>query len=153
MRKLCVLAAVALTAAGCGKGGSTTTVARNAALDESAARFVVRVQAQLRSGRFAAAWRSLHPAQQRAVSASRLASCYPSNFYPRRVTFRATEVRDVSWHVPGTAGRSQAEAVSVTVLAGGKTIDDFDQHIVRLRNAWRWSLNQPFYAKAKRGRC
>jgi hypothetical protein len=154
VRKLCVLAAVALAAAGCGNGGgSTTTIARNEALDQSAARFVVQVQAQLRRGRFAQAWRSLHPAEQKVVSARRLASCYPSNRYPRTVTFRASEVRDVSWHVPGTSGLSDAEAVTVTASSGGTTIETFDQHIVRRAGAWRWMLTRAFFDRARRGAC
>jgi hypothetical protein len=154
VRKLCVLAAVALTAAGCGNGGgSTTTIARDKALDQSAARFAVQVQAQLRRGRFPQAWRSLHPAQQRVVSAGRLASCYPRNRYPRAVTFRASEVRDVSWQVPGTSGLSDAEAVTVTASSGGKTIETFDQHIVRRNGAWRWMLTRVYFDKAKAGAC
>jgi hypothetical protein len=153
MRRCAIAAALALAAlaAGCGDSGSTTTSGRNAALDQSAGRFVVGIQAQLRRGRFAQAWHSLHPAEQRAVSASRLASCYPRTYYPRTVTFRASEVRDVSWQVPGTTGLSDAEAVTVTARSGGKTIDTFDQHIVRRGNAWRWILSADFFAKAKRG--
>jgi hypothetical protein len=153
VRKLSLLGAVALLAAGCGDGGSTTTLARKRALDQSAARFVVRVQAQLRRGRFAQAWRSLHPAQQRVVSASRLASCYPHNYYPRTVTFRASEVRDVSWQVPGTSGLADAEAVTVTAKSGGKVIDTFDQHVVRRGSAWRWILSRTFFDSARRGVC
>ena len=154
MRKLGLVGAVALLVAGCGNGGgSTTTTARNAALDQSAARFVVRVQAQLRRGQFARAWRSLHPAQKRVVSAGRLAACYPRNAYPRTVTFRASQVRDVSWNVPGTTGLSDAEAVAVTASAGGKTIDSFEQHITRSRGAWHWMLSRAFFDKARRGRC
>jgi hypothetical protein len=154
VRKLAAIGVLALLAAGCGSGGrSTTTNARNSKLDESAARFVVRVQAQLRRGQFAAAWNSLHPAEQKVVSQARLASCYPRNYYPRSVTFRASEVRDVSWRVPGTSALSNAEAVTVSVLANGKTIDSFEQHIVRHANAWRWVLSQAFYNRAKSGAC
>jgi hypothetical protein len=154
VRKLCVLAAIALATAGCGSdGSSTTTVARSSELDQSAARFVVQVQAQLRRGEFARAWRSLHPAEQRVVSAQRLASCYPGNFYPRTVTFRASEIRDVSWQVPGTSGLSDAESVTVTASSGGKAIDTFEQHIVRRDRTWRWVLSSTFFAKAKRGAC
>jgi hypothetical protein len=154
VRKLGVIACLALVAAGCGNGGSTTTTtARNSALDESAARFVVRVQAQLRRAQFPAAWQTLHPAEQRVVSATRLASCYPRNYYPHTVTFRATQVKDVSWRVPGTSGLANAEAVTVTAHAGGKTIDTFDQHIVRRNHAWRWVLSQAFFDKAKTGAC
>ena len=152
MRNFAVLAARAVLAAGCGDGGSTTT-ARNRALDRSAAGFVVNVQAQLRRGQFTRAWRSLHPAQKRAVSATRLAGCYPKNAYPRTVTFHATEVRDVSWRVPGTTGLSDAEAVRVRATAGGETIDTFEQHIVRVRGGWRWMLSRAFFDRARRGVC
>jgi hypothetical protein len=153
VRKLWVVGVFALAAAGCGSGGGSTTVARNTALDESAARFVVQVQAQLRRGHFAQVWRSLHPAEQRVVSARRLAACYPRGYYPRSVTFKASEVRDVSWRVPGTSGLSDAEAVTVTASSGGQTIDTFDQHIVRRAGAWRWILSRAFFEKADRGTC
>jgi hypothetical protein len=153
VRKLCVVAILALGAAGCGSGGGSTKAGRNTALDDSAARFVVQVQAQLRRGRFAQAWRSLHPAEQRVVSARRLAACYPNAYYPRSVTFQANEVRDVSWRVPGTSGLSDAEAVSVTASSGGQTIDAFDQHIVRRAGAWRWILSRAYYDRAKSGAC
>ena len=152
MRKLGLLAAVLLIS-GCGNGGGSTTSARNTGLDKSAARFVVAVQAQLRRGQFARAWRSLHPAEKRVVSAQRLAACYPRNAYPRTVTFRAHEVRDVTWNVPGTTGLSDAEAVAVTATAGGRTIDSFDQHITRTDGAWHWMLSRPFFRKAARGAC
>jgi hypothetical protein len=151
VRKLGLIAAVALLLAGCGDGGGSTTTARNPKLDRSAARFVVAVQAQLRRGQFARAWRSLHPAQKRVVSAARLAGCYPENAYPRTVTFRASEVSDVSWQVPGTEGLSDAEAVTVTATARGKVIDTFEQHITRSGGAWHWMLSRAFFAKAKRG--
>ena len=153
MRKLATLCALALLASSCGDNGGSTTTARNAALDESAARFVVNVQAQLRRGRFAQAWRALHPVQKRVVSAQRLARCYPRNAYPRTVTFRAHEVRDVSWNVPGTTGLSDAEAVAVTATSGGKTIDSFDQHITRSGDTWHWMLSRAFFNKARRGAC
>jgi hypothetical protein len=154
VRKLSLVGVLALVASGCGSsGGSSTTIMRNTALDQSAARFVVRVQADLRRGRFQQVWRSLHAAQKRVVSAERLASCYPRNRYPQTVTFRATEVRDVSWQVPGTTGLSDAEAVMVTAKSGGKTLETFDQHIVRSNGNWRWMLSRAFFAKAKRGAC
>jgi hypothetical protein len=154
VRNLWLLGPLVALAAGCGNGGSsTTTAARNTALDRSAARFVVGVQAQLRRGQFEQVWRSLHPAQKRSVSARRLASCYPGNAYPRTVTFRASEVRDVSWHVPGTSGLSDAEAVTVTATARGKSVDTFEQHIVRAGGTWRWMLSRAFFTKAKRGAC
>ena len=154
MRKLAqLMLAVAALVAGCGDGGGSTTTTRNAGQDRSAARFVIGVQAQLRRGEFRQAWRSLHPAQKRAVSAQRLASCYPRNAYPRSVTFRATEVRDVSWHVPGTSGLSDAEAVAVTATARGRTVDSFEQHIVRAGGGWRWMLSRAFFVRARRGSC
>jgi hypothetical protein len=153
MRKLGCLCVIVLLAVGCGSDGGSPTAARNSALDQSAARFVVQVQAQLRRGRFAAAWRSLHPAEQRAVSASRLASCYPAGYYPRAVTFRANQVRDISWRVPGTSTLADAEAVEVTVKSSGKTIDTFEQHIVRRAGSWRWILSSAFFKRAVGGAC
>ena len=145
--------ALALVAAGCGGNGGSTPTARDRAADASARRFAVSVQAQLRRGQFERAWRSLHPAQKRFVSAQRLTSCYPRNVYPRTVTFRATEVQQVRWHVPGTAGLSDADAVTVTATSRGRTVDVFEQHIVRSGGTWRWMLSRVFFDRARRGAC
>lgn len=153
MRKLSLLGAFALLASGCGSDNGSKTATRNARLDQTAARFVVGVQADLRRGRFRRAWRSLHPAERRVVSAERLASCYPRNRYPRTVTFTASKVRDVSWQVPGTDGLRDAEAVTVTARARGQTIETFEQHIVRSAGSWQWMLSRDFFDRARRGSC
>jgi hypothetical protein len=157
VRKVFVLGAtLALLASGCGstKHATTTTVRRHSnPADQSAAKFVVGVQAQLRRGQFAVAWRTLHPAERRVISQSRLASCYPANALPRTVTFRATQVRDVSWQVPGATTFSEAKEVTVKAEAGGKTVDAFKQHVVRAGQSWTWMLSAPFFSKAKRGAC
>jgi hypothetical protein len=147
--------AVALLAAGCGSGkhSTGTTAARTSPGNQAAAQAVVRVQAELRRGQFATAWRSLHPAEKRAISARRLASCYPRNAFPRTVTFRASEVRDVVWQVPGTKTISEAKEVTVTASSGGKSLVTFKQHTVRVGGAWTWMLSRQYFAKAKRGKC
>jgi hypothetical protein len=154
VRKLFALgAALTLIAAGCGGGKKAATTTRNTALDQSAAHFVVGVQADLRRGNFARAWRSLHPAQKRAVSRPLLASCYPRNAFPRTVTFHATQVQDVTWQVPGSNTFSEAKEVTVTAKSAGKTVDTFTQHVVRVGGAWTWMLSAAFFRAAKRGTC
>jgi hypothetical protein len=154
MRNLFVLGlALTLVSSGCGSDKGTATTTRNTALDQSAARFAVQVQAELRRGRFAHVWRSLHPVQKRAVSARRLASCYPRKAYPTTVGFRATEVKDVSWQVPGSDTFSAAKEVTVTATSGGKTIDTFPQHVVRVGGRWTWMLSRSYFLRAKRGGC
>jgi hypothetical protein len=157
VRKVFVLGAtLALLAAGCGstKHATTTTARRHSsAADQSAAKFVVGIQAQLRRGQFAAAWRTLHPAERSVISQSRLATCYPADALPRTVTFRATRVRDVTWQVPGATATSEAKEVTVKAEAGGKTVDAFKQHVVRAGKSWTWMLSAPFFAKAKNGTC
>jgi hypothetical protein len=150
-----LVTAVAVLAAGCGNGkhSATTTLARTSAGDEAAAQAVVRVQAELRRGQFATAWGSLHPAEKRVISARRLASCYPRNAFPRTVTFRASEVRDVVWQVPGSTTISEAKEVTVTATSGGKKVATFKQHTVRVAGTWTWSLSRQYFAKAKRGSC
>jgi hypothetical protein len=147
-------AALAVMAAGCGSSGNSgTTVARSSADDKAAAQAVVRVQAELRRGNFANAWRSLHPAEKRVISVQRLASCYPRNAFPRPVTFRASEVRDVVWQVPGSTTISEAKEVTVTATSAGKTLETFKQHSVRVGGTWTWMLSRAYFAKAKRGAC
>ena len=156
VRKLFVLgAALALFAAGCGNnnGGGSTALPRTSPGNEAAARAVVRVQAQLRRGEFAAAWRTLHPAEKRVISASRLAACYPANAFPRTVTFRAIEEQDVSWQVPGTNTFAEAKEVTVKAESGGKTVDTFKQHTVRVGQRWTWMLSRAFFDKARSGKC
>jgi len=147
-----------LLAAGCGSGGDkasedSTTPPRTAPGNQAAAQEVVRVQAQLRRGQFAAAWRTLHPAEKRVISAQRLAACYPADAFPRTVTFRATVVQDVSWQVPGTESFAEAKEVTVKAEAAGKTVDTFKQHAVRVGKRWTWMLSRAFYDKARQGAC
>jgi hypothetical protein len=147
-------AVFAVVAAGCGsKNSSSTTVARTNPANQSAAQAVVRVQAQLRRGRFATAWQTLHPAEKRVISARRLASCYPRSAFPRTVTFRASEVRDVVWQVPGSKTISEAKEVTVTASSRGKKVATFTQHTVRVGGKWTWMLSRQYFAKAKRGAC
>jgi hypothetical protein len=155
VRKAFALVSVlALFAAGCGNGkhSATTTLARTNG-DQAAAQAVVRVQAELRRGNFATAWQSLHPAEKRVITARRLASCYPRNAFPRTVTFRASEVRDVVWEVPGTSTISEAKEVTVTASSAGKKIATFEQHTVRVNGTWTWMLSRQYFARAKRGAC
>ena len=156
MRKSFVVGtAIALLAAGCGSGrhAATTTLARTSPGNQAASRAVVRVQAELRRGEFATAWRSLHPAEKRIVSVQKLAGCYPRNAFPRTVTFRASQVRDVVWQVPGSKNISEAKEVTITATSGGKTLDTFKQHTVRVGGTWTWMLSKQYFAKAKRGAC
>ena len=156
VRKLFVLgAALALVAAGCGSsnGGSSTALPRTSPGDKAAAQAVVRVQAQLRRGQFAAAWRTLHPAEKRVISVTRLAACYPADAFPRTVTFRAIEEQDVSWQVPGANTFAEAKEVTVKAESGGKTVDTFKQHTVRVGRQWAWMLSRAFFNKARAGSC
>jgi hypothetical protein len=156
VRKVFVLGAtLALLAAGCGSSNSagTTTLRKTSPGDQAAARAVVRVQAQLRRGEFSTAWRTLYPAEKRVISADRLAACYPANAFPRTVTFRASLVEDVSWEVPGTSTFSEAKEVTVRAESGGKTVDTFKQHTVRVGKGWTWMLSRAFFDKARSGGC
>jgi hypothetical protein len=148
-------AALALLAGGCGSSDSagTTTSRHTSPGDQAAARAVVRVQAQLRRGEFSAAWRTLHPAERKVISADRLAACYPANAFPRTVTFRASLVQDVSWQVPGTSTFAEAKEVTVTANSDGKTVDRFKQHTVRVGKGWDWMLSRAFFDKARSGAC
>jgi hypothetical protein len=148
-------ATLAVLAAGCGSSSSTraTTRADNPAVDQSAARFVVKIQAQLKRGQFAAAWRTLHPAEKRVVSAKRLASCYPKNQFPGTVTFRATKARDVRWLVPGTTDSVDAKEVTVTATLGDGSKQTFTQHLVRRGAGWAWMLSKHYFAAARSGDC
>jgi hypothetical protein len=159
VRKVFVLgAALMLLAAGCGSGGDKASEGRTTAPqttpgNQAAAQEVVRVQAQLRRGQFAAAWRTLHPAEKRVMSAQRLAACYPADAFPRTVTFRATVVQDVSWQVPGTESFAEAKEVTVKAEAAGETVDTFKQHAVQVGKRWTWMLSRAFYDKARKGTC
>lgn len=145
-----------LLAAGCGSksnGGSATPSPAETRENQSAAQFVVHVQAQLKQGKFAAAWRTLHPAEKRAVSAQRLASCYPRNQFPGTVTFRARDVADVRWLVPGTGDTTDAKEVTVTVTSPGQAKQTFKQHVVRRGGGWAWMLSSAYFGRAKSGKC
>jgi hypothetical protein len=149
------LLALAALAAGCGSSGTSTSTAgrRDRAVDQSAARFAVRTQAQLKKGQFAAAWRTLHPAEKRVVSAQRLAACYPKNQFPGTVTFRATRTRDVTWLVPGTQDSVPAKEVAITVTSSTQPKQTFTQHLVRRGGGWAWMLSDHYFRAAKAGHC
>jgi hypothetical protein len=144
---------LATVAAGCGSGKHAGATPSASPGNQAAAQAVVRVQAQLRRGEFATAWRSLHPAEKQAISAKQLASCYPRNAFPRTVTFRASEVRDVVWQVPGSSTISEAKEVTVTASSAGKSVDTFKQHAIRVGGKWTWMLSRQYFARAKRGAC
>lgn len=154
MRKLTGFAFVSLgLLAGCGSSDNASTSRDEQALNQSAARFVVRVQADLRLGKFQRAWRSLHPAEQRVVSAKRLASCYPRKEFRETVTFRATQSEDVDWLVPGTTDSVETKEVTVTAKSPGAKAETFTQHVVRVGGQWKWMLSKTFFDKARRGAC
>jgi hypothetical protein len=142
-------------ATGCGsKSASTSTRSKaETRANQSAAQFVVRTQAQLKQGKFAQAWRTLHPAEKRAVSARRLASCYPRNQFRGTVTFRATDVADVRWTVPGTGDTTDAKAITISVTSRGQPKQTFKQHVVRIGGGWVWMLSSAYFARAKSGKC
>jgi hypothetical protein len=150
-----IFAAVAVLAAGCGSDAKNTVTTNRGEreLDQSAARFVVQVQAQLKRGKFAQAWRTLHPAERRVVSAKRLASCYPKDQFRGTVTFRATKTRDVRWLVPGTKDSVDAKEVTVTAASSGGPKQTFTQHLVRTNGGWAWMLSEQYFDAAKSGSC
>ncbi len=148
---------LALVAAGCGSksttGSTTTRTSPNESnANESAARFTVLVQAQLKRGQFAAAWKTLHPAEKRLVSAQRLASCYPRGQFPRSVTFRARNARDVRWTVPGGA-TSDAKEITIVATSPNQPKQTFTQHVVRANGGWTWMLSSAYFKRAKNGNC
>lgn len=147
-----VLAPIGILLAGCGSSRHHSS-ARNHALDQSAARFVVRTQAELRLGEFGRAWRTLAPAERRLISARRLASCYPRNEFATTVTFHASRVGDVSWTVPGTSAPAAAKEVTVTATSPGRPKETFTQHLVRLHGRWAWMLSGHYFELARRGKC
>jgi Tfp pilus assembly protein PilW len=139
-------------ASGCGSVKREDTRAERA-LNQSAARFAVETQAQLRRGQYRRAWRTLHPVEKHVVSASRLASCYPRNDFAGTVTFRASRAADVTWRVPGASKSTDAKAVTVTATSPGRPKDTFIQHLVRIDGHWTWMLSRKFFEAAKNGRC
>jgi hypothetical protein len=157
MRRLVVLAVAPLVVAACGSHSATqsaTTTSRHEKIaDESAAQFVVRVQAQLKRGQFAQAWQTLHPAERRVVSAQRLGACYPRDEFPGAVTFRARAVRDVRWTVPGTGNTTDAKEITLTATSSAAPKQTFKQHVVRRGSGWAWMLSSAYFRRAKTGSC
>ena len=155
MRFACLVLLLAVVAAGCGSGSKTSATATSpdeSNASESAARFVVAVQAQLKRGQFAKAWKTLHPAEQRAVSAKRLASCYPRGQFPGTVTFRARDARDVRWTVPG-GETEDAKEITIVATSTGQPKQTFKQHVVRKDGEWKWMLSAAYFKQAKAGPC
>jgi hypothetical protein len=160
VRKSLVIAfAGVFLAAGCGSSTTSPTITPSTPSkaetkqNQNAAQFVVRIQAELKQGKFAQAWRTLHPAEKRAVSAQRLASCYPRNQFPGTVTFRARDVADVRWTVPGTGDTTDAKEITIAVTSPGQPSQSFKQHVVRSGGGWAWMLSSAYFTRAKSGTC
>jgi hypothetical protein len=155
-KELTLVFAFVLLASGCGSGGGGTTTTGNVTVpiaDQTAAQFAVVVQAQLKSGRFREAWQTLHPAERKVVSVQRLASCYPKNEFPGAVTFRARQVRDVRWTVPGTGETTDAKEVTIVAKSAKAPPQTFTQHVVHVGKSWAWMLSGAYFRRAKAGTC
>jgi hypothetical protein len=152
----CLLVLLAFVAAGCGSNSKTSATTATSPdesnASESAARFVVAVQAQLKRGQFAKAWKTLHPAEKRVVTVQRLASCYPRDQFPGTVTFRARNARDVRWTVPG-GETEDAKEITIVATSTGQPKQTFKQHVVRENGAWKWMLSNAYFKQAKAGTC
>lgn len=152
-----VAVAGAALAAGCGSSSSEGTTAPPTAVTDPAARFVVRIDADLTRGRFRRVWRSLHPAQQRILSATALADCWSKQAqFERAVQFEARDVRDTAWTIPGGPAQPQpARAVRVRIFAVGsrKALDVFTQHVFRVGNRYRWIVRAKILRDFRHGAC
>jgi hypothetical protein len=125
---------------------------------DPAAAFAVRLDADLARRRFRRAWRSLHPAQQRILSARALAACWSrsrESDLRRRLRFVARSVRDQPWPIPGGPSRPRpSRAVGVRVVdPRGRVLDAFTQHVFAVRGAWRWIVSARILAAYRHGSC
>ena len=152
-----VLLAAAL-AAGCGSDTSTPAPKQTGVTDP-AARFAVRVDVDLTRGRFAKAWQSLHPAQQRLLSPTALADCWSRSSFAeeeRSLRFEAKDVSDEPVPVPGVAGEPRpSRAVRVKILHPGeaRVLDTITQHVFRVGDGYRWIVSAAIMRDFRRGAC
>ncbi len=152
------LAAVLAAAAGCGSSESTPAPRQTPVVDP-AARFAVRVDVELTRGRFARAWRSLHPEQQRLLSPAALADCWTRSSLAgeeRTLRFEARRVTDERAAVPGTSrGPRPSRAVHVRVLLSddGTVLDTITQHVFRVGGGYRWIVSEGIMRAFRRGAC
>jgi hypothetical protein len=69
------------------------------------------------------------------------------------VTFRASDVADVRWTVPGTGETTDAKEVTVSATSTGAPKQTFKQHVVRVARGWAWMLSSAYFQRAKNGKC
>jgi hypothetical protein len=152
------LALVALAPAGCGSSEQPAAV-RTTPTKDPAAEFAVRIQAELARRRFRRAWRSLHPAQQRFLSAGALADCWTrsrTSKLEQRLRFEAAGVRDEPWRVAGGSAKpqpSKAVLVRVRAVGSGEVLDSFTQHVFELEKGSRWIVSAAIVRQFRAGAC
>jgi hypothetical protein len=156
MRRLAPVVALLVLASGCGGGENRS--ARPTVATDPAARFAVRLDANLAKRRFRLAWRSLHPAQQRILSARALAACWSksrTSDLEHRLRFVARRVRDEPARIPGGPRRPQpSRAISIRVLdPSGNVLDSFEQHVFAVGGSWRWIVSAGILHAFRSGSC
>lgn len=156
---IAVVAAVAATlAAGCGSDERLPAL-KPTPVTDPAARFAVRVHADLTNGLFARAWRSLHPAQQRILDAPALARCWKlsgESKLRRRSVFEARDVTDTRWLVPGGPAklqRSKAVRVQIRDASSHDVVQTFVQHVFLVGDRYRWIVSEQILRAFRRAGC
>jgi hypothetical protein len=148
MRTLLLLAAAALTVAGCGAH----------APEQRPVEFLEVLFAQLYGGDHAGAWTSLYPAHQRVATRGLYVACEEQApaFAGTLERVEVLSAREEPWRVAGQAEPLDATTVRyrITVSLGGdREHVDGSGHLVAVDGSWRWILKRADFDAYRAGRC
>lgn len=152
VRRLAVLAALAVALATAGCGGAETPA-------EDPGAFVRSVVAEIYAGDSAAAWEVLHPRHQAAVPRARYVEC--ERQAPLREKLRHIEVVGISDSpstVPGEDGAVDSKAVDLTLLVKLPQVEEPQEithtvHVFAVDGRWAWVIGPNDFASYASGRC
>lgn len=149
----------------------TTTEASDAR--EGPGAFLLRVNEYVRKGQLRRAWLLLHPAQQKAVRASTLASCFGQTQWPPNAKLKVTETYREPWDIPGGPRDAPSTAVTIQVYVQyseegsdiTSVLETFTQHAFQVSRRtpspsglgelerWAWILSRDTFETAKTEDC
>lgn len=148
MGRLTATCAIVLLAVACAGCGGDEDLASSGAGEAQ-----VEVLDNLFGGRYALAWKALHPRHQRIAPRSRFVRC--SAQVAPTGDLESIEVLDVfddDAAIPGIEdGETKAVRVRVNSLEGDS--DTFVNHQVEVGEEWRWVLNAEAFKAYQQERC
>jgi hypothetical protein len=119
--------------------------------ESSAAAFAKQRYEQLAKAQYAAAWQSLHPAQQAVVPQDAFVSCGQQTTPDPNTKVEVKSETDEQLDVP-QVGPSNVHSVTLTLRIGDQLRTPTD-NLLKVDGKWRWTMTQPVIDAFKAGTC